>query len=370
VNTYPDYEDQLAPLAQQGGTFGIHFAISATSPSFVRMKMSNSFGQAATLRLADRSDYGVVLSLPEGYEPPTLAGRGLVKGRPTLEFQAALPADGATEAERTAGVRTTVARMAQVWSGPRPWVVRTLPEHVQFADLLALAPKGDGDAGLAAPVGLEVDELEPLFVDLRDGPHFLVTGPPRGGKTGLLTAWLLGLADRVPASNLLLYLADFGRGSLSALERLPHTRQRIDTDADLATALDDIEGCLAARDGSAAAHVLVVDDLSAFQQAVGSEQQNRLTDLVRGRRRPGFHVLLAGTSAAFGASYDGLGHAVKEMQTGFLVGGSEYDDLQVLGINVPHAEAREGLPPGRGFFGHRKRFVRIKVAEVVLEVRS
>jgi len=74
-------------------------------------------------------------------------------------------------------------------------------------------------------------------------------------------------------------------------------------------------------------------------------------------------VLLVGSSAAFGASYDGVGHAIKESQTGFIVGGSDYEDLQVLGINVPHSEARQGLPPGRGFYVRRKRYVRLKVAE-------
>jgi hypothetical protein len=178
-----------------------------------------------------------------------------------------------------------------------------------------------------------------------------------------LRAWILGLAARLPPKDLRLYLADFGQQpGLSPLERLPHTRQRIETDEDLAAALDDIERCLEAE--SAAAHVLVVDDLSAFQQTVSSEQRSRLTELVRGRRLGGLHVLVAGTSAAFGAAYEGLGHALKEMQTGFLLGGSDYDDLQVLGINVPHAEAREGVPPGRGFFGCRKRYVRLKAAEV------
>ncbi len=74
-------------------------------------------------------------------------------------------------------------------------------------------------------------------------------------------------------------------------------------------------------------------------------------------------MLLVGSSSSFGASYDGVGYAIKEAQTGFLVGGSDYDDLQVLGINVPHAEASQGLPAGRGFDVRRKRYVRLKVAE-------
>lgn len=171
--------------------------------------------------------------------------------------------------------------------------MRTLPERVPLNELLSASAMADG-----VPVGLEVDELEPLLVDLRDGPNFVVTGPPRGGKSSLLVVWLLALAARYSASDLRLYVADLGHDSLRPLARLPHMRMRIQTDDD------------------------------------------------------------------FGASYDGVGCAIKEIQTGFLIGGSDFDDLQVLGINLSHPEARQGLAPGRGFYSQRRRFVRVKVADV------
>jgi len=81
LHAYPDVEDHIAQIAQQGGTLGVHLVATAATPTLVRLRIASSFGQAMTLRLADRADYGAVLSLPEGYEPSSLAGRGLVKGR-------------------------------------------------------------------------------------------------------------------------------------------------------------------------------------------------------------------------------------------------------------------------------------------------
>jgi hypothetical protein len=86
--------------------------------------------------------------------------------------------------------------------------------------------------------------------------------------------------------------------------------------------------------------VLAIDDLEGLQRATDPETLQRLMRLVQ-HGPAGVHVLLAGSSAAFGSAYDGLGYLVKSTQTGFLVGGGDYEDLQVFGMSVPHAEASQ-----------------------------
>lgn len=355
LHAYPDLEDQLAQLAQQGGSVGIHLAITAASPTLVRLRLASSFAQAMTLRLTDRADYGAVLSLPDGYEPVLLSGRGLVKGRPTLECQVALPALGVAEADQTAAVRRLAHGMDAAWSGPRPWRVRTLPEHVSLVDVLPREPRRDG--GPVAAVGLAEDELEPLLVDLREGPHFAIAGPPRGGKSTLLRTLLLSLLASVPTDRLRLYVVDVSRDGLADVAALPGVHA-IHNAGELSAVLDEVE----ALSDACLAQVLAIDDLEGLQRSGDSASLARLVSVIRDRRA-GVHVLVVGSSGTFGASYDGVGHAIKETQTGFVIGGSDYEDLQVLGINVPHAEASQGLPPGRGFYARRKRYVRLKVAE-------
>ncbi len=41
----------------------------------------------------------------------------------------------------------------------------------------------------------------------------------------------------------------------------------------------------------------------------------------------------------------------------------DYDDVQVLGLKVPHVEASLGVPRGRGFYARRKQYVCVKIAE-------
>jgi S-DNA-T family DNA segregation ATPase FtsK/SpoIIIE len=352
LSAYPDLEDQLAALAQQGGTLGIHLVFTAATPTLVRLRIASSFNQAIVLRLADRADYGAVLSVPHGYEPSTLSGRGLVKSRPVLECQLAQPAPGFGEVEQIAAVRRLSREMSEAWSGSRPWRVRTLPERVQLEDLLERVDRHDDNP--IAVVGLAEEDLEPLQVDLRDGPHFAISGPPGGGKSTLLCTCLWSLAQWRNTESLRVLLADF-RGD-DADSHLPGVVVASDGNA-FARALEEL---LQLEDPNLT-KLVAIDDLESLQRDADAETLQRLTDAIR-VRAPGLHVLLVGTSAAFAAAYDGPAHLIKQSQTGFIVGGTDYDDLQVLGISVPHAEASQGLPPGRGFYAHRKRYTRLRAA--------
>jgi S-DNA-T family DNA segregation ATPase FtsK/SpoIIIE len=202
---------------------------------------------------------------------------------------------------------------------------------------------------------LSVDDLEPLQVDLRDGPHFLIVGPPRGGKSTLLRSWLVGLSATLPASQLEIVLCDV-KDDHPALPDGASPR-RVETSC-LSEVLDGWE-----RSGEAGnRRVLAIDDLDTLLREADSLLLERLTRLIQGRYA-GVHLLVVATTGCLSASYDGLGRALKQAQTGFLLGGSDYEDLQALGLNVPHAEASQGLAPGRGYYARHKRYVRVKIAE-------
>jgi DNA-binding MurR/RpiR family transcriptional regulator len=60
--------------------------------------------------------------------------------------------------------------------------------------------------------------------------------------------------------------------------------------------------------------VLAIDDLDALQRSADSDTLQRLVNLVQ-ERRERVHVVLVGSSASLGASYEGFGHAMKQTQT-------------------------------------------------------
>jgi S-DNA-T family DNA segregation ATPase FtsK/SpoIIIE len=355
ITAFPDLEDELAQLAQQGGTLGIHLVFTAATPALVRMRIATSFTQAIALRLADRGDYSAILSLPQGYESSTVSGRGLASGRPSLECQVALPERGFSEVDRIGAVRRLSQRMSEAWSGARPWRVRTLPDRVFLDDLLQSVEQLE--PGPLAVVGLAEDTLEPMMVDLRDGPHFMISGPPGGGKSTLLRTWLWSLASSTnKRESMRILFADLCSDADKFVADIPGV-QRADNVSTFAEALEEL---LNIQDPSVT-KVVAIDDLETLQRVSDEQTLQRLTEAIRDRTAA-LHVVIAGNSAAFMALYDGAAHLVRQGQTGFVVGGTDFDDVRAFGVSVPPSEANRGVPPGRGLYARRKRYVRLRAA--------
>lgn len=380
ATAYPDAEDALTELAREGGNLGVHLVLTAGNPSTVRSRISNNINLAVALTLADRGEYSSVLGPTGGLEPARLPGRGLIKGKPPLEFQTALPAAGATGAERSAALRALCEEMGRAWTGARPKPIEQLPDVIPLCDLLA---SGDAwpqppCASLAVPAGLTVEDLEPWAIDLAEGPHFLISGPVQSGKTTFLQTWLLALAERLPPARLHLYLVDWRRTGLPALYGLPQVKGWAEDDGRLAELLANLEQEAARRrqeqeqarsaaggvlDEAAwrAAYPAVVVAIDDADLLAGALCLPSLERLVR-ERSLGLHLLVAGPSGFLGGSYDAPFKMLRELQTGVILGSNEHTDLAVLNLRPPQGEAGKPMPPGQGYYGRRGRCLAIKGA--------
>jgi S-DNA-T family DNA segregation ATPase FtsK/SpoIIIE len=387
VNTYPDAEDYLAQLLREGGNLGIHFVITANSPSAVRMKTSGNITLTAALQLADRGEYSVAVGRAYGLEPAPVLGRGLVKGNPPLEFHTALPASGDNEVARTTALKTLIKQMQDAWDRPCAKPVPILPDVVLLSKLLPPAEEWPvllADGSLTVPVGLEIKELEPVKVDLYDGPHFLITGPVQSGKSSFLQTWLLALGECYSPERLHLYLIDFNQTSMFNLQRLPQVKAYVENENQLSEILNEITGLLRdrrqamdeARRASKGlfsdkeflsgypAVVIAMDDFDAVSKQADPMSKDQIEQIVRRDRGMGVHVLVAGTSTDLNSSWDGWIKALKELQIGFLLGSSDHSDLQLFNLRLSVGEAGKPLPPGRGYYTRRGRYVEFQAATV------
>jgi S-DNA-T family DNA segregation ATPase FtsK/SpoIIIE len=224
--------------------------------------------------------------------------------------------------------------------------------------------------------------LEALNVDLNEGPHFMITGPVQSGKTTLLQSWVLALAERYTPQRLYLYLVDMRRSGLAPLRRLPHMKAYIDDDDKLSAALAEIRDLLRerrkamedARQEAAGtldqasfiarypAIVVAIDDYDAFRDTAQAGSKEKLEQLTRRERGLGFHVLMAGSTGDFSSSFEGLVKALKELQTGFVMGSNEQNDVQILNVRLPFGEAGKSLPAGQGYYTRRGRVRKIKAS--------
>lgn len=117
-----------------------------------------------------------------------------------------------------------IRRLAGPWMPP-------LPETVAYADVLS-APRFDGERwngerpALRVPVGIydrpALQEQGVQYLDFDRTPHYAVYGAPQSGKTTFLKTMMIGLAQTFSPDEVSITVLDFGGGSLSAFEELPH----------------------------------------------------------------------------------------------------------------------------------------------------
>lgn len=381
INTYPDAEDMLAKIAREGGNLGVHIILTATSYSAVRLKTGGNISMAVALQLTDRSEYHVAVGRTQGLEPAPFPGRGLIKGTPPLEFHTALPSPGETEVERTQALKQGMASLSQGWQGSRAKAIPALPEVLPLAELLGQhCPKVANQGTFSVPLGLDVEELEPVYLDLQEGPFFLIAGSVESGKTSLLQTWALALAETYAPEQLQLYLVDFYR-TLSPLDRLPQVQAYVRENEQLSDMVDRLaeqlnERRLALEEArnkdpllndrtflsQFPALVIVMDDCdSVHKQNEYGAVKDKLEQMVRRERGMGVYILAAGNNSNLDKVYDGWLKSMRELKTGFLLGSGEYSQ-SLLNIRLSLEESGRTWPPGRGYYGRRGRAVKLHTA--------
>ncbi len=382
VSLYGDeLEDSLARLVQEGGNVGIHFVITATAHGQIRTKLSSNISLTVAMALAEPGDYALIVGRTEGLYPADVPGRGLIKGTPPLEFQTALPAYGDTESDRANTILEYVKALADAYKGPRAPAIPTVPEVISLQEIFSALPEEVGSYMKRVPLGLTVDDFEPFVLDLDEGPYFLIAGAAQSGKSTLLKSLLVSLCALHKPSALRLYIVDFANKGLRPFKDLPHTERFISTYDALDEAIAEITEELRVRreavnveenDISMESTVqeytrkpllfMAIEDFYLFGDMASSQSKDELERIIRRERGTGFFLAMVGTTSDLSSCWDGYVKALMEAQTGFLLGSTGHEDLNIFKLRLPSSESNQVLPPGLGYFIKRGRARKIKVA--------
>lgn len=366
-------ENTLIPLMRNCLSYGIHFAITANAPNAMPSKLYNLFAEKLTLNLVNEDLYADIV----GRGPATLQaipGRAYVRvDRHRQECQLAQPvgvaaAEPVSSAAELQDLERLLAQLQAVYQeqqvalpGRPPQKIEILAEEVALLDVLREAQGVEGQSAegeLAAVLGRDVD-LRPACFDLgKQGPHFLIMGPPLSGKTTTLWNWVLSLAFRYPPERLKMILVDFQRRLFEYGE--PHNR-RLDELPHVVAAIADLEQlsqvvarleqeCLAleARTATHRIHIIIdnYDDLAAeLDGANGRDLSRQLDQLVRRYGTRGLHLIAAG------ALLDGSGGLKRAIQgSRYGIGLRTAGALDKLSVFRSPAGLRDNeLAVGRGY---------------------
>lgn len=190
---------QISTLILQGRSYGIHVMVSVLRENNMPLAARHAFPSRIELKLASDIDAQNVKARESAKVPVGRPGRGMVaQNYPRegvepvgLHTMTARPALSGTPGEvfDSSSVVAAVRRIAASYR-PAP-VVRRLPQELSLADLRAAA-RSAADGSSLASVLWGLDEFDhPVTLD---GPHLLVTGQAKCGRTTLCRTVLSEIA--------------------------------------------------------------------------------------------------------------------------------------------------------------------------------
>ena len=360
-------ETQLASMAAQGLSYGVHLLITATRWAEIRPATKDLIGTRIELRLGDPSDSEIGRA-KAARVPESRPGRGMTKGG--LHLLTGLPRfDGSSSAvDLGTGIQAAVATIAATYHDRAAPPVRMLPDDLDVDDLRRMLvdrwPRSrENVPELWIPVGIDEAELKPIAVDFAEQAHFLVFGDTECGKTALLKSICSSLVEANNATQVKLILADYRRTMLGAVDS-EHLAGYAASAPVLSTMMAELTTKLADRMPgpdvtqqqlrerswwSGPEIFVIVDDYDLVATASGNPLAG-LADYLPHARDIGFHLVVARRSG--GASrtmYDQVISRMRDLVSPGLVMSGSRDEGNLIGSVKPGP-----MPPGRGVLVDRR----------------
>ncbi|MBT2293171.1 type VII secretion protein EssC [Paenibacillus albidus] len=368
--TYEELDEQMIVLAREGTKYGIYLVVSATNASLVRYKFAVNFKNAVSLQMTEKSEYEMIVGRTEGLEPSRAGGRGLVRGKPPLEFQTALPSFPHWEQGGLEGWIAQLRELATAGKLPEASRIPVMPAKIDLAELNARCTLPEGRLA----IGLTDGDLQPVGLDLDTTPIVMVAGDAMSGKSTILTSWMVQLGQQ--AVKPMIYALDSaGMGIYRALD-LPYVTDLAAVE-DMYALIDEIkeeldrrrramlEARTAGRDlGSLLASwprlLFVIDRLSEFTGGDQYSLKELLERVVKQDRALKVAVIAADNTAELAGNWDGLGKAIREEQCGLLLGSLKEQNL--YNVRVPYGEKEKELEPGDGYLILKNKYSGLRAA--------
>ncbi|HET6964779.1 MAG TPA: FtsK/SpoIIIE domain-containing protein [Acidimicrobiales bacterium] len=329
--------NSLMHLMREGPGAGVRVVVTAdrsgTAPRF-----SSLAERILMLRLNDRTAYAVVGLNPRHLPDAIGPGRAFA-AREGTEIQVGLLDDDPSGPSQIAALERLAAvasrRDAGLAEERRPDPIAVLPVHVPLGRVLEQVKDTGRGRGPIVVAGVGGDRLAPLEVDLgRSGPGFLISGPPRSGRSNALMAMAISTLRR--------------GGRVIGVTSRPSPLSSLEGPRGVAGVLDGTRASAAdlmdmVNAGGATGLTILVDDAELLADAPVSET---LTAFLRSARDFRAGVVVAGTSGELN-QFRGFIPEARKSRAGLLLCPPSPAEGDVLNVRLPRTAVFSG-PPGRG----------------------
>ncbi|MCR6485207.1 type VII secretion protein EccCa [Amycolatopsis sp. OK19-0408] len=356
---FEELETTITRIATQGLSYGVHVIVAANRWADIRPAIKDMLGTRFELRLGDPTesdiDRRVAVNIPAGRP-----GRGLTREK--LHMLGGLPRiDGSSDPETIAsGVADAVAKIKGAWRGRVAPQVRLLPEMITYDEVLALDTKRDSKL---IPIGVNEEDLQPIYLDFNAEPHFYAFADGESGKTNLLRQIARGISERFSAKEALILLVDYRRTMLGFVQGDSLLGYAVSA-AQLESMVSDVFNSMTRRlPGPDVTQeqlktrswwkgpelFILVDDYDLVATSTNNPLR-KISDFLPQAKDVGLHlVVVRRTGGASKAMYDPIIGKLKEIAApGMVMNGSRDEGALVGNIKA------SAMPPGRGNMLTRK----------------
>jgi len=349
----PDFAELFVAIGRIGRSIGVHLLLATQKLEMGKIRgLESHLSYRISLRTFSEGESRDAIGVPDAFHLPPEPGSGYLKVDTTVfdRFKAALvsstyvpPVDGpktavpvvpfvalnglgawlaqqaAAEAqvEKVAAERPTSSTVLDVLcdqiaaagaADVRPVWLEPLPSELPLGDLVSIDDTADPTTCVAV-LGTVDDPTHqsqfPLAWDFTGGgANLVVSGSPQTGKSTLIRTMVLSMAMAYAPGDVSFYCIDYGGGSLSALQRVPHVASvasRVDPER-ISRTVNDVRAALNHRESMFREHGL--ESMAAFRRARAA---GSLGD------EPGDIFLIVDGWGTFRDEFDDLDYAIADL---------------------------------------------------------
>lgn len=360
---YPDIENFLVKVANEGTSYGIYLVYSANSTSGVRYKVIQNMKGAVAFELTDKGDFANIVGRLNGASLPPVLGRAFVRSNPPIEFQAAMFAEGFNDKQRNENIRKVSEEINKTWKGKRAVPIPVMPDVVSTHLMLEYYINRT-----VLPVGIVRSDIKPAFVDLTEKYCFMITGD----SFDTMSRVTVNLAQLIKNKNedTLLYAFDSERNGLANLSKIATAYAVHNDDDTVSKNISDIITMLnnrkneqkAAKSASESDFsekeyarnypliLVVIDDIKKYVDNVSDDNVNSMERICRLAQHIGVIVIVNGSisDVAKNSVIETLTSSIVAYQNGISLSGTP-NQITFFKNNLKYNEKDVALESGSAY---------------------
>ena len=342
--------ERFQSIAMDGRPVGVHVVITADRSAAVPSALASSIQRNLVLRVSSDLDLGTLGAPSDGFTRDTPAGRGFLDGD---ELQVAVFGGTRNVALQSQAIEKLGRRLRKEGVSEAP-AIQSLADYIELGSLPALVD----DQGIAAnlgsharvAIGVADDTLGPVGFD--PTVPFLISGPPRSGRSTALQTVVAALRRSESSSQFILFAQR--RSVLLRGGRWSRSSEGADAAAELA---EQLLAEITDNPSSFAGSTIVVEGIGEF---LNSPADYVLADLLKAASSADVCLVAEGETSTLNGRWPLLA-PFKSAGQGFALQPDQMDGDSVFGVSFPRV-SRSQFPLGRGMLVKAGTARRVQIA--------